>query len=423
MVLRFVPMLMLALGAALPYGVAAQEAVETKPEAKPWQGKPYGFLNAEVEYADAKGGATPYRGRGRVSDGNSRIGLQGSFDLRQNLKALWQIEGGLAYFDQGGVNDQGRTTTLVSRNTFVGMEHLRFGRLVIGSNESAYRSLVGSAGELGGNLGLTVTGLDVWTNTSAQLSGSADSVFSRGEDRYRNSAHYDSPDIRGFRGALSYAFDETLAAGRSRDRYALALRYARGPFKLGVGHEHRKNTGVNLESMRQGLGFHVGAEDGVATNFYKALVGVALPTKTYLGAGYEYVTYGFSDFLPPSPDEFNGQLVVGKMKQHGAMASIAQGILNRTTIMASAGKLWSLRGAPFGAWGDYAAWQASLGAKFAFNEHVTGYIYATEIHNGPTQNLNLGQSPIYSNQLGTANAYLAPGNHPRALGMGLLTRF
>lgn len=312
---------------------------------------------------------------------------------------------------------------MVSRNTFVGLEHRCFGRLVIGSNESAYRSLVGSSGELGGNLGMTMTGLDVWNNTSAQLSGNPNSLFGRGEDRYRNSAHYDSPDLRGFRLALSYGFDEALSAGRSRDRYAAAIRYARGPFKVGLGHDHHRNTGVNLKSMRQGMGFHTGEEAGPATDFFKAIAGLSLPTRTYVGVGYEYALYGYSNYLPPTPEELYGHLFEGTMKQHGAMLSIAQGVGEWATIMASAGKLWSLNDAPFGAPSDYAAWQASLGAKFTLADWVTGYVYATQIHNGPTQNLNLSQSPIFSNNLGTNQAFLAPGNHPRAIGMGLLTRF
>src|SRR5450830_859271 len=141
----------------------------------------YGFLNGQIESVEATGGATPYSARGRVSDGNSRIGFRGNIGVSSDLKGVWQIEAALNNFDQGGVNNRGESATLSSRNSYVGLESQRFGTFVVGNNDSVYRSLVGSGGALGGNLGLTVHGLDVWNNTSAQMSGNADSVFSRGE--------------------------------------------------------------------------------------------------------------------------------------------------------------------------------------------------------------------------------------------------
>ena len=67
-------------------------------------------------------------------------------------------------FDQGGVNSRGESATLSSRNTYVGIESARFGTFVVGNNDSVYRSLVGSGGALGGNLGLTVHGIDAEQN-------------------------------------------------------------------------------------------------------------------------------------------------------------------------------------------------------------------------------------------------------------------
>jgi predicted porin len=146
----------------------------------------YGFLNGQLESVQATGGATPYNTRGRVSDGNSRLGFRGNIGVTDDLKGIWQLEASLNNFDQGGVNTRGESSSLSSRNSYVGLESKRFGTFVVGNNDSVYRSLIGSGGEFGGNLGLTVHGLDVWNNTSAQMTGNADSVFSRGEARYKN---------------------------------------------------------------------------------------------------------------------------------------------------------------------------------------------------------------------------------------------
>jgi len=386
--------------------------------------KPYGFLNAEAERVVAEGGATPYRARGRVSDGNSRLGFSGTIALSYNVKAVVQIEGGLGSFEQGGVNDQGVSTTVVARNTFVGVLDQRIGRLVFGYNDSAYRTLVGSAGEFGGNLGLTKTGLDLWNNTSAQMSGNADSIFSRGEDRYKNSIHFDSRTIRGFTAAGSYSFDEAISGGRLRQRYSVGLRYERGPITVGVGHDHRSHTGVDLDRLRFGTGFFVDGQEGVSTNFYKALALVQLPRHISLAAGYEYGVYGYSDFTPPSTTQYYAQLGTGTMRQSGVLASLSKSLFReRLVLMASGGKLWKLSNAVVGLPEDYEAWQFSAGVKYMIGAQFSAYLYYTQIQNNVGQNVNLGQAPLYSSNLGTSGAYLAPGDSPRAMGIGVIARF
>ena len=103
----------------------------------------YGFLNGQLESVQAEGGATPYSNRGRVSDGNSRLGFRGNIGVTDDIKGVWQIEAALNNFDQGGVNDRGQSSTLTSRNTYVGIESKRFGQFVVGNNDSVYRSLIG----------------------------------------------------------------------------------------------------------------------------------------------------------------------------------------------------------------------------------------------------------------------------------------
>src|SRR5438094_7917360 len=76
----------------------------------------YGFLNGQLESVQATGGATPYSTRGRVSDGNSRIGFRGNIGVTDDIKGVWQLEGALNNFDEGGVNTRGQSQTLSSRN-------------------------------------------------------------------------------------------------------------------------------------------------------------------------------------------------------------------------------------------------------------------------------------------------------------------
>lgn len=389
----------------------------------PIEAKVYGFLNAQLEAVWANGGATPYRTTGRVSDGNSRIGFKGAIALGERTKVLWQIEAGLNNFEQGGANDLGILGTIVSRNTFVGVEDERIGRLVIGNNESAYRSLVGSAGELGGNLGLTKLGLDLWNNTSAQMSGNPWSIFSRGEARYKNSVHYTSADWAGFRVAGSYSFDELVPAGGRRDRFSLGVAYTLGELRIGAGFDYQRNTGVNVANLELGLGLHTHAENHVATFFYKAVVSYKLPSRTYLGVGVERSNYGYVQFIPPTPSSPSVSEATGVMSQFSVMASAAQEIGDHFALMVSFGRLGSLAGSINGLGADFAALQLSVGAKYSFNDVFAAYLFYTLIQNAAQQDINFGQSPVYTNNMGTATAYLAPGNGPNAVGLGVIARF
>lgn len=407
------PALLGSLVAALPATVHAEVLVPIKL---------YGFLNAEIEQVQAKGGTTPYQSRGRVTDGNSRLGITGAFTVNDRLKAIWQLEGSLNSFDQGGTDDLGKSQTLTSRNSFVGLEDVQLGRFLVGNYDSAYRSLVGSGGEMGGNLGLSVTGLDLWNNTSAQLTGNSYSVFSRGESRYKNSVHYFSPELMGFSAAASYGFDESRNAGLNRGRMSLALKYRNGPLQLGVAVDQQQSTGVDIEHLQQGFGFRTMGQDGANTRFVKLVGSYKFPTGTYLGAGVEQASYGFTEFVPPSGTNFYPVLNSGRMKQTGTMLSLAQEF-GHATVMFSAGQLSKLDKAVFGNEDDYKATQFSLGAKYKLNDTLTAYTYFTRIRNKPQQSANLGQSPLYSVGSGTADAYLSPGDSPRAIGVGLIANF
>ncbi|WP_083860300.1 porin [Cupriavidus sp. BIS7] len=396
---------------------------ETTVGGMPVEARLYGFINGEIENVKALGGATPYNSRGRVTDGNSRIGFAGSIGVTPDVKGIWQIEASLNSFDQGGVNDQNQQFSLSSRNTFVGVRSEKFGQAVIGNNDSVYRSLVGSGGALGGNLGLTVYGLDVWNNTSAQMTGNPNSLFSRGEARYKNSVHYLSPEWKGLQAGASYSFDEAQTNNVNHGRYSFGLKYHIGEFAVGAGYDYQSNTGVDTAALAQGMGFRTTSVSGQSTSFAKILATYKFPTKTTVGAGYEYGSYGFTQFVPPSGGNFVASTINGSMKQGSVMVSVAQEITPKIAIMASYGKLGNLSNPTVGNPGDYSARQFSIGATYKVNEIFMPYVYYTKISNSSGQNVNLGQAPLFSNNSGTSNAFLAPGNSPQAFGIGLIARF
>ena len=383
----------------------------------------YGFLNGEIESVEAKGGTTPYVDRGRITDGNSRLGATGGIEINATTKAIWQLEASLNSFDQGGINDQGQANTLTSRNSFIGLEDSRFGRVVVGNNDSAYRSLVGSGGALGGNLGLTVSGLDLWNNTTAQLTGNSYSLFSRGESRMKNSIHFTSVEVAGLQAAASYGFDEAREDGLSHSRASAALKYHVGGLQLGLGYDHQANTGADVQNQINGFGFRTTSADGASTSFVKLVASYTFATGTYIGAGVEQGHYGFSQFVPPSGSQIYPLVNTGTMKQTGLMLSLAQPIGQNATVMFSGGRLSRLDNAQFANPDDYGATQFSVGGKYRFNEYLAGYVYATRIKNKSQQSVNFGQNPLYSVGIGTSSAYLSPGDSPQAAGVGLIASF
>jgi len=383
----------------------------------------YGFLNAQIESVEAKGGTTPYEKRGRISDGNSRLGISGSIPISDTTKAIWQLEGSLNEFEQGGVNDQGTSSTLVSRNTFVGIEDVNFGRLIVGNMDSVYRSLVGSGGELGGNLGLSSLGLDLWNNTTAQLTGNTYSLFGRGESRMKNSVHYLSPVYAGFQVGASLGFDESRSDSVNHNRFSLAAKYSNGGLSLGLGYDRQSNTGVDVDNLEDGYGFKTASQAGAKTEFVKAVASYKLPTRTYIGVGVERARYGYEQFVAASGSNIYSTINIGRMTQTGVMASIAQEIGDRTVLMFSAGRIGNLKNTVFGSEDDYAATQFSFGAKYKLNQYLSTYAFVTKIKNHAQQSLNLGQSPLYSVNASSSSAYLSPGDSPRAIGVGLIASF
>ena len=412
---------LLATMVALPLLSSAARADEIV------QSRVYGFLNAIIERPWASGGATPYDSRFRVTDGGSRIGYAGSVAFAPNTRALWQLEGALNGFEQGGLTDIGDHTSIVSRNSYVGVENAYAGRLVAGNNDSAYRRLIGSGGDMGGNLGLTVLGLDLWNNTSAQVSSTTKSIFGRGEDRYHNSVHYVSPawhirhTTHAIQVAASYGFDEALELGTRRDRYSIAALYRFRGLSIGGTFDRQINTGVNVDTLQRGFGLSMDAENGIATYYWEAVASYRFRFGTYVGAGFERSNYGFQQLIPPTPTNFYAIYNVGVMHQNGAMLSVAQEI-RKVTIMASAGALLKLENSLYGPGSDYRAAQLTVGAKYTFSDHFGAYGFFTAIQNRARSDVNLG-APIYSNNLGTPQAYLAPGDRPRAVGIGGVVRF
>ncbi len=246
----------------------------------------YGRLNVAVDNYEATGAAAgslfDYKSRMRVSDTASRVGLRGTEDLGNGLRAIFQIETGVNV-DTGNSNGQNginnpNTGTWATRDSWVGIEGDRFGRLTFG-RQSAYWAN-GTIEQIGAN----------YINASSPLASYSQSGVLVGPvARESNTVQY-SLRFGGFSATASYGFSATAFGGTSpyesyqqeagasaaplpaqgggfvtqrsvldkpRDTYyAITLRYNHSVFDLQADYAQRMDVGG--ANGRDGSGIKVG---------------------------------------------------------------------------------------------------------------------------------------------------------------------
>jgi predicted porin len=166
----------------------------------------YGRAVLGIDTYSAEGAtnpATDYQSRVRVFDNSSRVGLRGTEDLGNGLKAIFQIESGVAVDSgqtqgAGGVGNVSKGTW-ASRDSFVGLDS-GFGRLTFGR-----QSIYWTNGELAQFSANYINQEIPWTNGTqlgriTRPTGGAGAVA-----RTSNTVQYTTPTFAGFNATLSYS--------------------------------------------------------------------------------------------------------------------------------------------------------------------------------------------------------------------------
>jgi predicted porin len=225
----------------------------------------YGRLNLGIDNYEAKGAALgsgfDYKSRMRVFDTASRVGLRGTEDVGGGFRAIFQIESGVnvdsgSHYGQNGVTNP-NSGMWASRDSWVGVEGDRFGRLTFG-RQSAYWSN-GTIEQIGAN----------YINASSPFASYSQSGAVVGPvARESNTVQY-SARVGGFSTTLSSGFSATSFTGTSametagpgqqaRDwYYALTLRYNHAVFDLQADYAKRNDI-VNIQG-RDSVGWKLGA--------------------------------------------------------------------------------------------------------------------------------------------------------------------
>ena len=183
-----------------------------------------------------------------VSNNSSRLGFKGSEDLGDGLKAVWQLEAGIA---ADGETTQGALNSV--RDTFVG---------------------------LSGGFGTVTAGRQAWHNLYAHDANmfsdqvGAPSVWIDQGGRANNSIKYATPNMNGFDASITYVTPGGVGtAGEGADdnfdsSFALKANYKNGPMYVSLTHLSQAhataNTNPDAEATSIAGGYDFGAGKVVA---------------------------------------------------------------------------------------------------------------------------------------------------------------
>ena len=169
---------------------------------------------------------------------SNRVGIKGSEDLGNGLKAIYQVEFGVRLSDGNLRAADGDQGSIVMRNSFVGVAG-GFGTFLVGRHDTPLKISTGK--------------LDMFADTMADYNG----ALGFDDKRTDNTVAYISPSWSGFQfaGAVHAGGTATVDQVKSNDSdslaeaYSLAAIYSNGPWYAGAAYESLSSDLVGNESL------------------------------------------------------------------------------------------------------------------------------------------------------------------------------
>jgi predicted porin len=248
-----------ALLASFPLIAFAQSNVEI-----------YGKMDAAISSED--NGVTRHTVINSGNESSSRIGFKGTEDLGGGLKALFNIEAGVA-IDTGNAD-----SALFGRRSVVGLQG-DFGTLTVGREYSPIASIAGA------------------TDISGQgFYGSNLSAFNFVTRRLSNSVNYRSSSMSGFTVLAAYSAGEQPVGQPKADLKGIGLEYAQGALYVGAAyHTINNNVAGDTKEYAAGASYKFGAFEVKANYFGQDPAGANNKFSQYnIGAAY---TMGANKFF------------------------------------------------------------------------------------------------------------------------------
>jgi predicted porin len=223
-----------------------------------------------------------------IADYGSRIGVKGSEELGNGLKAIWQVESRIHLGNSNGNSDG-----LANRDSFIGLQHDKFGTV--------------RAGRISNAINANMDDVDAWEYNSNALGLGK---FTRTDARYVGIA-YNSPSWAGFDFSLLYSPRDNVNGGDregeydvgmgSGDKYSLGLNYKNSGFYVKYGMDYLKNSGVKSRRDANGVVNGYDLKDGQVHR----LEGGYDANNWFVGLGYQFTKNTSSHFSDLNDDEFS----------------------------------------------------------------------------------------------------------------------
>ncbi|QFY88785.1 porin [Magnetovirga frankeli] len=224
--------LSLAVAAAMTSGVALAQDITI-----------YGQMHASLDYvdSDATVDGNDWATGNHAGARASRLGVKGSEDLGNGLKAIFKIESAVG----GNVG---------SRNTYVGLSG-DWGTMLMGRHDTPYKISSGSLDLFG----------DTLADATIVIGENLDA--NRFDERVPQTVAYISPNMNGLTVAAAWVqhlVDEPVVFGNTLETNAvsLAAMYSNGPLFASLAyedHENAANGGIvgadNADAWKLGLGY------------------------------------------------------------------------------------------------------------------------------------------------------------------------
>lgn len=237
----------------------------------------YGFFDVSIDYA-TKGLQSDYGVNGGVPVGKmgwqpdistnlSRVGVRGKHPITHDDNFIWQLEAGIDISATPGTkistsnNSDTVNGALFSRNSFIGFGGHDWGAVMVGKNETPYKTSTDPLNPFSGQVGdyraiIGNTGGDnrvefglrashaIWYESPKWGGASVHAMFSPGQNRDDTSSIVASgePDCTGGNIPGSGATPPTCNDGSFGDLWSVSGIYSEGPIYLTAAYELHKNV-------------------------------------------------------------------------------------------------------------------------------------------------------------------------------------
>ncbi|WP_370459794.1 porin [Aquitalea sp. LB_tupeE] len=334
----------------------------------------YGRIHADFENTKSGAASTAFS-TNKVQNDTSRIGFKGTEDLGNGLKAIWQVESGVAIDDGSSTG----SNTWAGRESFIGLSSAQLGTLKAGN----FLVAIDDLHYIAGNSFQYATGISndatLWANGGSLASGGFDV-------RAGNSVSYQTPKFNNVTARIQYSLTSGTGSSETTSHGATLvsgnLTYDDGQLRVGYGFQQNR------------------AMQAMSSNFYQNGL------MHMLAAGYTF-----------------GSVYVGGLVEHDILDNINLTGHSRSRNYGSLIGTYTNGANIFSAqYGQAASWKGSAavqdsGAKMgtlAYNRVLSKttqvYVLFTELHNEANATYVLGGNP-------SATAAGAKTQHSLAVGM------